>query len=150
MDAYTGLFFSAFLAATVVPAYSEIVLAGLVNAGYDPLALWLWASAGNTLGSAVNWALGRYTLHYQDRKWFPFKPQNLGPAQRWFQRYGVWSLLFAWMPVGGDALTFIAGMMRVKFPVFITLTAIGKAARYAILLGLLEVFALNGAVAAGL
>lgn len=144
MDAYTGLFFSAFLAATVVPAYSEIVLAGLVKAGYDPLALWLWASAGNTLGSAVNWALGRYTLHYQDRKWFPFKPQNLGPSQRWFQRYGVWSLLLAWMPVGGDALTFIAGMMRVKFGVFLTLTAIGKATRYAILLGLLGLFDIAG------
>ena len=147
MDAYTGLFFSAFLAATVVPAYSEIVLAGLVKAGYDPLALWLWASAGNTLGSAVNWVLGRYTLHYQDRKWFPFKPQNLGPSQRWFQRYGVWSLLLAWMPIGGDALTFIAGMMRVRFSVFLTLTAIGKATRYAILLGLLELFGFAGQVA---
>jgi membrane protein YqaA with SNARE-associated domain len=141
MEAYTGLFFSAFLAATLVPAYSEIVLAGLVSAGHDPLALWLWASAGNTLGSALNWLMGRYLLNFQDRKWFPFKSQNLGPAQRWFQTYGVWSLLLAWMPVGGDALTFIAGMMRVHFLVFITLTAIGKATRYAILLGLLELLA---------
>jgi membrane protein YqaA with SNARE-associated domain len=140
MEAYTGLFFSAFLAATVVPAYSEIVLVGLANAGYDPLALWLWATAGNTLGSAVNWALGRYLLHFQDRRWFPFKPQSLGMSQRWFQKFGVWSLLLAWMPIGGDALTFIAGIMRVRFTIFITLTAIGKAARYAILLGLLGLF----------
>lgn len=141
MDAYTGLFFSAFLAATLVPAYSELVLAGLVSAGHDPMALWLWASVGNTLGSALNWVMGRYLLNFRDRKWFPFKPQNLGPAQRWFQKYGVWSLLLAWMPVGGDALTFIAGMMRVNFLLFITLTAIGKATRYAILLGLLEFLA---------
>jgi membrane protein YqaA with SNARE-associated domain len=138
MEAYLGLFFSAFLAATLVPAYSEIVFAGLVTAGYEPLALWAWASAGNTLGSAVNWMLGRYLLHFQDRRWFPFKPENLGVAQRWFQKYGVWSLLMAWLPVGGDALTFIAGMMRVNFLIFLALTAIGKATRYAILLGLLE------------
>ena len=138
MDAYLGLFFSAFFAATVVPAYSEIVLVGLVQAGYDPFALWLWASVGNTLGSAVNWLLGRYLLHFQQRKWFPFKTDSLGMSQRWFQKYGVWSLLLAWMPVGGDALTFIAGIMRVRFPVFIALTAVGKATRYAILLGLLE------------
>ena len=138
MEAYLGLFFSAFLAATLVPAYSEIVFAGLVTAGYEPLALWAWASAGNTLGSAVNWVLGRYLLHFQDRRWFPFKPESLGVAQRWFQKYGVWSLLMAWLPVGGDALTFIAGMMRVNFFLFLALTAIGKATRYAILLGLLE------------
>ncbi len=139
MEAYLGLFASAFLAATVVPAYSEVVFAGLVASGYDPLALWAWASAGNTLGSAVNWVLGRYLLQFQDRRWFPFKQDNLGVAQRWFQKYGVWSLLLAWLPVGGDALTFIAGMMRVNFVLFFTLTAIGKATRYAILLGLLGV-----------
>ena len=58
-------------------------------------------------------------------------------AQRWFQKFGFWSLLLAWLPVGGDALTFIAGMMRVRFALFIALTAIGKASRYALLLGLL-------------
>jgi len=140
MDAYTGLFLSAFLAATLVPAYSEVVLAGLVAAGYDPMALWLWASAGNTLGSAVNWGLGRYLLHFQERRWFPFKTDSLGQAQRWFQRFGVWSLLLAWMPVVGDAVTFIAGLMRVRFSVFIILTGIGKATRYAILLFALGFF----------
>lgn len=140
IEAYAGLFFSAFLAATLVPAYSEIVLAGLANAGYDPLALWLWASIGNTLGSVVNWGLGRYLLHFQDRKWFPFKATSLGMSQRWFQKFGVWSLLLAWMPLGGDALTFIAGVMRVRFLVFVSLTAVGKATRYAILLGLLGLF----------
>jgi membrane protein YqaA with SNARE-associated domain len=52
----------------------------------------------------------------------------------------VWSLLLAWLPIGGDALTFIAGIMRVHFIVFIVLTAIGKATRYAVLLGILEFF----------
>ncbi len=138
MDAYLGLFFSAFLAATLVPAYSEFVFAGLLAAGHDPWMLWAWASVGNTLGSVVNWLMGRYLLHFQDKKWFPFKSDGLGLAQRWFGKYGVWSLLLAWAPVGGDALTFIAGVMRVRFWLFLLLTAIGKAGRYAILLGLLQ------------
>ncbi|MEM1155646.1 MAG: YqaA family protein [Pseudomonadota bacterium] len=145
MEAYLGLFASAFLAATLVPAYSELVLVGLVSAGYNPLALWAWASVGNTLGSVVNWALGRYLLNYQDSRWFPFKPDKLGVSQRWFQKYGVWSLLFAWLPVGGDALTFIAGIMRVRFGVFVLLTAIGKATRYAILMGLLGLLGFGSA-----
>lgn len=138
MSVYVGLFLSAFLAATLVPAYSEILFATLANAGHDPFALWLWASTGNTLGSAVNWFLGRFLLRFQDRRWFPFREKNLSRAQRWFQQYGVWSLLMAWLPIGGDALTFVAGVMRVRFPIFIVLTAIGKGSRYAILLGILD------------
>ncbi len=140
MSVYLSLFAGAFLAATLVPAYSELLFAALLQQGYDPLALWCWATAGNTLGSAVNWALGRYLLHFQHRRWFPFRQDRLGVAQRWFQRYGVWSLLLAWLPVGGDALTFIAGMMRVRFSLFLLLTAIGKGTRYAMLLGLLALF----------
>jgi membrane protein YqaA with SNARE-associated domain len=137
MEAYLGLFTAAFAAATLLPFYSEVALAGLQAAGYDPLALWLWATAGNTLGAAVNWAIGRWLMHFKERRWFPFKPRQIAVAQRWFQRWGVWSLLLAWLPVGGDALTFIAGIMRVRFDLFLVLTAIGKGARYAVLLGLL-------------
>ncbi|WP_455211670.1 YqaA family protein [Kaarinaea lacus] len=137
MDVYIGLFAVAFLAATILPAYSEVMFAGLLTTGYDPLALWAWATAGNTLGAVVNWLLGRYLLHFQDRRWFPFRVDSLRRAQRWFQRWGVWSLLLAWMPVFGDALTFIAGIMRVRFGIFFVLTGIGKGARYAILLGML-------------
>ncbi|MFU8817361.1 MAG: YqaA family protein, partial [Pseudomonadales bacterium] len=121
---------------TLLPAASEVVFAGLLTSGYDPLALWLWATAGNTLGSVINWVMGRYLLHFQDRRWFPFAVDTLGRAQRWFQRYGVWSLLLAWAPIFGDPLTFVAGVMRVRFGVFLVLTAIGKGSRYAILLGL--------------
>jgi len=137
VEAYLGLFAAAFVAATLLPFYSEIALAGLQAAGYDALSLWFWATAGNTLGAAVNWAIGRWLMHFQDRRWFPFKGRQVAIAQRWFQRWGVWSLLMAWLPVGGDALTFIAGLMRVRFDLFFLLTAIGKGARYAVLLGAL-------------
>jgi membrane protein YqaA with SNARE-associated domain len=138
VEGYLGLFLISFLAATLLPAYSEVVFAGMLSAGYAPLTLWAWATAGNTLGAVVNYVLGRFLLHFQDRRWFPFRPGTLERSQRWFQRYGVWSLLMAWAPVGGDALTFVAGVMRVRFPVFLVLTAAGKGARYAILLGLVN------------
>lgn len=132
--AWLTLFFAAFLSATIVPFYSEIYLVTLQSRGYDPYLLLLTATAGNTLGAAVNWGLGRYLLHYRDRRWFPFKEKQLTQAQNWFQKFGVWSLLLAWLPVGGDALTFIAGLMRVNFAVFFVLTFIGKSARYIALL----------------
>ena len=137
MEAYVSLFLVSLLAATLLPAYSEVMVAGLLAAGHDPFALWSAATAGNTLGAVVNWVLGRYLLHFQDRRWFPFRADGLARAQRWFQRYGVWSLLMAWAPVGGDALTFVAGFMRVPIGIFTLLTGIGKGVRYAILLGLL-------------
>jgi len=139
LEGYLGLFLVAFLAATLLPAYSEVLFVGLLTAGYDPWALWAWATAGNTLGAAVNWLLGRYLLHYQDRSWFPFKQDTLGLAQGWFQRYGIWSLLLSWAPIVGDSLTFIAGLMGVRFPLFLLLTALGKGARYAMMLGLVWV-----------
>lgn len=138
MDPYVSLFLISFAAATLLPAYSEVVFAGLLAAGHEPVALWGWATAGNTLGAVVNYLLGRFLLRFQDRRWFPFQPGTLDRAQRWFQRYGVWSLLMAWAPVGGDALTFVAGVMRVRFAAFLLLTGIGKGARYAILLGLVS------------
>lgn len=141
MDAYLGLFAAAFVAATLLPFYSEVALAGLLAAGYEPWSLWIWATSGNTLGAAVNWGIGRWLAHYQDRRWFPFRPEQLELAQRWYRRWGVWSLLMAWMPIGGDALTFIAGLMRVPFVWFVALTALGKGARYAVVLGLVGVAA---------
>jgi len=99
-------------------------------------AVWIWcvATTGNTLGSAVNWVLGRYLIHFEHKPWFPFKGKSLQKAQQGFQKYGVWSLLFAWLPIGGDALTFIAGVMRVPFFIFIFLTAIGKGLRYLVVI----------------
>ncbi|MCG7599347.1 DedA family protein [Halomonas sp. McH1-25] len=140
MTGYFGLFTSSFLAATLLPFYSEVLLAGLFRAGYEFWLLLAVATAGNTLGAAVNWALGRYLEHYKDRRWFPFKEKKLGHAQRWFNRFGVWSLLLAWLPVGGDALTFIAGLLRVSFPIFFVLTAIGKGARYLVVLLAMQQF----------
>lgn len=127
---YVLLFGSAFLAATILPFYSEVLLFALLRGGGDPAMLVAVATLGNTLGAVVNWFLGRYLLHFQDRKWFYFSKHEIDKAQRWFQRYGVWTLLMAWLPVGGDALTVIAGIMRVRLGVFLVLVGVGKGLRY--------------------
>ena len=133
MEAYLSLFTVSLLAATLLPAASEVLLSGLLNSGYDPFTLWLVATAGNSLGSVINYGLGRYFLHFQARSWFPFKPATMSKGEAWFKRYGVWSLLFAWAPLFGDLLTFIAGVLKVNMLLFITLVVIGKGLRYAML-----------------
>ncbi|GGO78695.1 membrane protein [Marinobacterium nitratireducens] len=132
---YFLLFAGAFAAATILPFYSEVYLAALLMERPEqwPL-LWLVATLGNTGGAVVNWWLGRFMLHYQDRRWFPARKQELERAQRWFQRFGVWSLLLAWLPIGGDALTFIGGLMKVRLDLFIALVAIGKGLRYLVVI----------------
>ena len=130
-----SLFVAAFLAATLLPGSSEIVLLAAQQQGYNPWLLLLVATIGNVLGSVLNYVMGRYLLRYQDRSWFPFKADGLQRSERWFQRYGKWSLLLAWAPLIGDALTFVAGIMRVSPALFLLLVTVGKASRYAVLLG---------------
>ncbi len=139
MGALAGLFFSAFLAATLFPAASELLLASLAAGdAYSAWTLLAVASAGNILGSVVNWGLGRYCLHWRDRRWFPIKPDALNKATAWFNRYGVYSLLLSWVPVIGDPLTFAAGVLRTPFALFLLFVAIAKTGRYAIVLGLVD------------
>ena len=141
MNGYVGLFSSAFLAATILPFSSEAVLAGLTAAGgYDLLLLWGVATLGNTLGAMVNWTLGRWCLHWQGRKWFPFKEDDLDKADRWFSKWGVWSLLLSWVPVIGDPITFAAGFLRVNFWLFTVLVVIAKGGRYLAVLALAQGF----------
>ncbi|MCQ8896699.1 DedA family protein [Limnobacter humi] len=113
---------------------SEAVLFALVREGKPVWALLLVATAGNTLGSVINYALGRWLLHFQDRRWFVFKADQLDRVTQTFNRYGRWSLLFAWLPVVGDPLTFVAGVLRVPFWPFLALVAVGKAARYGLVI----------------
>lgn len=141
MESYLLLFGSAFLAATILPFYSEIVLVLALQEGADPGTLLIVATLGNTLGSVVNWLIGRQLLKFQDKRWFYFSENQIARAQVWFQRRGVWSLLFAWLPIGGDALTLIAGVMNVRIGTFLVLVGIGKALRYGFVL-LIAIYAL--------
>lgn len=134
LAAYLALFLAAFLAATIVPAQSEAVLVGLILADDQPvLLLLLVATVGNVLGSVVNWLLGRFIEHFRDRPWFPVSPEKLARAEAWYRRFGLWSLLLSWVPVIGDPLTVIAGVLRTPFLTFVLLVTIAKAGRYALL-----------------
>jgi membrane protein YqaA with SNARE-associated domain len=130
---YLGLAITACIAATLLPMQSE---AGLVALLYlDPSAVYwlvLAASIGNVLGSQINWWLGTQLHRWQDRRWFPFKPEQLARAEQGYQRYGRWSLL-SWMPIIGDPLTLIAGVLREPFWRFTLLVCIAKAGRYTVL-----------------
>jgi membrane protein YqaA with SNARE-associated domain len=142
LEGYLALFVGSFLAATLLPFSSEVMLGSLAASGaFSPALLWLVASAGNVLGAVANWLLGKFFLHWKDRRWFPFRAQQLERAQRAFARYGLWTLLFSWVPVVGDPLTFAAGVLRVPFVVFFVLVAVGKAARYALLMATLDAIA---------
>lgn len=137
LAAYAGLFASAFLAATLLPAQSEAVLTAMLLDGRLPVvALLLVASAGNVLGALVNWLIGRGIERFRDRAWFPVNGATLAKAQRWYQRYGKWSLLASWMPVVGDPLTLAAGVMREPLPVFMLLVTLAKVGRYIVLAAL--------------
>jgi membrane protein YqaA with SNARE-associated domain len=128
---FASLFTVAFLAATVVPAQSEILLAGMVLAEHYPAwALVTLASAGNVLGSVVNWYLGRFIARFEGRRWFPVHRNQVAKAEGWYQRWGKWSLLFSWAPFIGDPLTVVAGLLREPLPVFLALVTIAKVGRY--------------------
>jgi membrane protein YqaA with SNARE-associated domain len=134
LQAYAALFGTAFLAATILPAQSELLFAYLIRSGeYDWRLLLATATAGNVLGSVVNWLLGRMIERFRDRRWFPVGDKALDRAERWYGRWGKWSLLLSWAPIIGDALTVIAGVLRTPFATFLSLVLIAKAGRYCLI-----------------
>jgi membrane protein YqaA with SNARE-associated domain len=122
------LFASAFLSATLLPAQSELLLAHLSFQGvHSAFLLVLVATVGNVSGSLVNWWMGRM-----------LSPAKRSPmlirAETLYHRFGIWSLLFAWIPFIGDPLTLIAGVFHTPLRLFLPLVACGKALRYTIVM----------------
>lgn len=130
LAALSGLFLAAFGAATLLPFQSELVFVAMQVAETAPLgSMIVVASIGNTLGAVVNYVMGRGVERFRGRRWFPVSDRQLARAQAWYARYGVWTLLFSWAPVG-DAFTVIAGVMRTPFWLFLTLVTVAKTGRY--------------------
>ncbi|MNJ64969.1 Inner membrane protein YqaA [compost metagenome] len=127
----------AFGAATLLPLQSEAVLVGLLLAGkHATLGLLLAAIVGNVLGSTVNWLLGRSIERWRHTRWFPVGEAQLQRAQDAYHRYGRWSLLLSWVPIIGDPLTLIAGVMREPLWSFLLIVLLAKASRYLLLAAL--------------
>ena len=131
MPAYLLLFISAFGAATLLPLQSEAVLLALLAEGSHSVPWLLFvASLGNILGSCVNWWLGFKVEHYKDKKWFPVSQQQMLKAQTKYHKYGYWSLLLSWVPIIGDPITLIAGLLKENFARFLLMVSVAKIGRY--------------------
>ena len=132
---YFQLLIISFLAATILPLSSELVLSTmLLTDSFDKYLLLVVASFGNIFGSSVNWYLGKKILIFKDKKWFPVNEKQIAKSEMYFKKYGIWSLLLAWVPVIGDPLTVIAGILRVNFFTFLLLVSFSKTSRYIFLI----------------
>jgi membrane protein YqaA with SNARE-associated domain len=137
-----GLFLISFSAATLLPGGSEAAVLAMASLStYSSLTLLVVASTGNILGSVLNYGMGRLALRFQDRKWFPASATQMQQAQARFARWGYWSVLLAWVPVIGDPITVVAGVMRMGFGLFLLLVTLSKTVRYMVILGLFNLFA---------
>ncbi|TBR13075.1 MAG: DedA family protein [Lysobacter sp.] len=138
---YAGLLAIAFASATILPLQSEALLAALLVARRDPVALVLVATVGNVAGSTVNWWLGRRLAALRRPGWLRISDASLQRAGERYRRYGKWSLLLSWVPVIGDPLTLMAGFLNERLTTFLMLVTIAKSVRYVlvtlIVLGLL-------------
>lgn len=134
ISSYAGLFLAAFGAATLLPMQSEAVLVGMLLSGhYTAATLLLVATLGNVLGSLLNWMLGRSAERFRHKRWFPVSEAKLEKAQRFYLRYGRWSLLLSWVPIIGDPLTMVAGVMREPLWSFLLIVSFAKGMRYLLL-----------------
>ena len=134
---YPGLFLIALIAATLLPAQSELVFFAMLATGrFDPALLLLAAASGNIAGSTINWAIGRYLAHHRGARWFPVSEPAMVRAEAWYWRFGSASLLLSWVPIIGDPLTLIAGVLRTSLARFLILVSIAKTGRYLVLMAL--------------
>ncbi|ACV26655.1 YqaA family protein [Kangiella koreensis] len=127
---YVGLFIAAFLAATILPLSSELVLTALLFKGLSPELLVLVATIGNVLGSLTNYGLGYWASKTVIQKWLRMSESEFVRAEERFKKYGIVALLFAWVPVIGDPLTVMAGILRIRLLWFLILVTLGKFLRY--------------------
>jgi membrane protein YqaA with SNARE-associated domain len=126
---YPALFAAAFVSATLFPMGSEGVLLYLIDKDGTVALLVAVASVGNTLGSLLNYGLGRKGFAYIVDRGFVTQ-RRAEQTHGVFEAYGAYALLFSWMPLIGDPLTFIAGAARYDLRRFILIVCAAKTARY--------------------
>ena len=129
---YASLFFMSFLASTLLPLGSEWLLVMMLVSGYDPVMTVAVATFGNYLGAVVTSLIGIWGGSWLIEKVMRVSPQQQERAKGYYQRFGVYSLLFSWMPIIGDPLCLAGGVLRINFWMFSLLVAIGKLVRYAV------------------
>ena len=130
---YIGLFLASFLAATILPLSSEVILSFLLLNNLNPTILVSVATFGNVLGSFVNYSIGVWGSIFFIRKVLKISEDEFVKAKQRFQKYGVFSLFFAWVPVIGDPLTVVAGVLKINILIFFIMITSGKLIRYVII-----------------
>lgn len=130
---YPALFMLSFLASTLLPIGSEWLLALMLVKGYDPVATVTVATIGNTAGACTTWLVGRYGGDWIISRLFRISDSQRKRAESWYSRYGAASLLFSWLPIIGDPLCMVGGLMNIRFSLFLVLAGTGKLVRYALL-----------------
>lgn len=130
---YSALFLLSFMASTVIPVGSEWLLVSMVMKGFDPVLTVSTATAGNTLGACTTYGIGIFGSTWVIRKVFRMDETSQKRAEKFYGRYGVWSLLLSWLPLVGDPICFAGGVLRIHFGVFVVLVLAGKLFRYGIL-----------------
>ena len=129
---YVTLFMVSFLASTLLPLGSELLLVMMLASGYEPLTSVAIATAGNYLGALTTYLIGMYGGRWLVVKVLRVSPEQQERARNHYRRYGVFSLLFSWLPIAGDPLCLVAGVLRINFWLFTLLVASGKFVRYAV------------------
>ena len=130
-NGYLALFSLSFLASTLIPLGSEWLLVALIVQGFAPLPVVLVASVGNLLGGCTNYGVGLLGSTFLITRILRLGENERFRAEQFFAKYGSWSLLLSWLPIIGDPLCVVAGLMKVGFTRFALLVLTGKAARYA-------------------
>ncbi len=126
---YITLFFTAFISATLFPLGSEALLIYDITQGYNIYLLLFFATLGNSLGSLVNYFIGLKGEEYLVQKNY-IKEKYIKVSKKFFDKYGAFTLLFSWLPIIGDPITFIAGVLKYDIKKFIVLVVIAKFLRY--------------------
>lgn len=130
---YLTLFALSLGSATLLPGGSEALLLYLQTQGHNTPLLLSVATLGNTLGSLINYILGKYASSWAIEKNY-IKALHVEKSKAYFDRYGGFALLLAWAPLIGDPITFVAGVLKYNIWRFIVLVLLAKFARYAFLL----------------
>lgn len=127
---YPALFLLSFLASTLVPLGSEWLLAVLLINGFEPSMVVAVATVGNSCGALTTYAIGLWGAPFLVQRVLRVSPEKQQRAEYYFNRYGIWALLFSWLPVIGDPLCLAGGVLRTGVWRFILLVSVGKFIRY--------------------
>jgi len=126
---YLNLFVLSFLASTILPLGSEALVVALIYQGFSPFTVIMVATVGNYLGSCTTYYLGLKGRPALEKYLSP-SPEKLEKSEKLFKKYGIYTLLFTWVPGVGDAITMVAGLTQLPFRSFSILVFLGKFGRY--------------------